>query len=136
MHVKIKKETYVKIFAENVGKTRVLHNQKLNSVIKTARILEPPHWMKMAALYWLVFLGSLCIGTVESAGYLYRMPHHGDVCYYEDLENAHFSYDQETCRSKSFVKRGSTAIKHLKWVFFIKKRKLRIRLQISYATKY
>ncbi|XP_052702767.1 nacrein-like protein [Crassostrea angulata] len=54
--------------------------------------------MKMAALYWLVFLGSLCIGTVESAGYLYRMPHHGDVCYYEDLKNAHFSYDEETCR--------------------------------------
>uniref|UniRef100_K1RTP5 Carbonic anhydrase n=1 Tax=Magallana gigas TaxID=29159 RepID=K1RTP5_MAGGI len=52
----------------------------------------------MAALYWLVFLGSLCIGTVESAGYLYRMPHHGDVCYYEDLKNAHFSYDEETCR--------------------------------------
>uniref|UniRef100_K1S2Z6 Carbonic anhydrase 6 n=1 Tax=Magallana gigas TaxID=29159 RepID=K1S2Z6_MAGGI len=52
----------------------------------------------MAALYWLAFLGSLCIGTVEGAGYLGRMPHHGGSCYYEDIKNAHFSYDEETCR--------------------------------------
>lgn len=65
--------------------------------------LGPHHWLRMAALYWLVFLGSLCIGTVESAGYLGRMPHHGGACYYEDIKDAHFSYYEETCRSKTFL---------------------------------
>lgn len=26
------------------------------------------------------------------------MPHHGGACYYEDIKDAHFSYDEETCR--------------------------------------
>lgn len=77
----------------------------------------------MAALYWLAFLGSLCIGTVEGAGYLGRMPHHGGSCYYEDIKNAHFSYDEETCRSKTFYELIIVMVGFKsKYLFRIKKR--------------
>ncbi|XP_022342986.2 nacrein-like protein [Crassostrea virginica] len=52
----------------------------------------------MAVTVWLVFLGSLCVGTVDSAGYLGRLPHHEGQCYFEDINKAHFSYDRGSCR--------------------------------------
>ncbi|XP_056004185.1 nacrein-like protein [Ostrea edulis] len=51
----------------------------------------------MAVLSQVLVCALLYIGTVNGAGYLSIRPRSSGLCYYENIEDAHFSYDRNDC---------------------------------------
>lgn len=55
---------------------------------------------EMAVLSQVLVCALLYIGTVNGAGYLSIRPRSSGLCYYENIEDAHFSYDRNDCEGK------------------------------------